>query len=175
MRFPLRSAAAAACLIAAAVNLNSLAQAREGAGSGQCHPRGEGAGPMGPEVMFEHGGPGPGWGPHPASLGGPAVPPWMRHLHLSEAQQDAVFNVLHEQEPTLRERFKAVRASREALHAAALTAGTDAARLRQLAETAGKADAELAVLTAQTDQKLLQILTPEQQQALQDCLPKAAG
>ena len=177
MRFTLRSAAAAAVLVAAAMNLSSLALARDGAAGGECHhhPDAEGGPPMGPEAMPGHGGPGMGWGHHLASFGGTAVPPWMHHLHLSESQQDAVFNIMHEREPALRERFKAVQHSREALHKAALTAGADPVQLRSLADAAGKADADLAVLMAQTDQKLLQVLTPEQQKNLQDCMPKAGS
>ncbi len=175
MRITLRSAAAAAVLVAAATNLSSLALARDGAAGGECHhyPGPEGGPPMGPEAMMGHGG--MGWGHHMASFGASSVPPWMHHLRLSDTQQDAVFNIMHDQEPSLRERFKAVRQSREALHQAALTSGTDPARLRTLADAAGKADAELAVLMAQTDQKLLQLLTPEQQKNLQDCLPRAGS
>lgn len=110
-----------------------------------------------------------------AVLGGAPLPPWLYHLHLSETQQDSVFKVMHEQEPGLRERFKAVRSSREALHRSALMAGTDPAQLRTLADASGKADAELAMLMAQTNQQLLLILTPEQKKSLQDCLPKAGN
>ena len=178
MRITLRSAAAAAVLVAAAMNLSSLALAREGVPAGECRHHGspEGGPPMGgPEAMMGHEGPGAGWGHHMASLGGTAVPPWLHHLHLSESQQDSVFGIMHDQEPALRERFKAVHHSREALHKAALVPGADPAQLRVLADAAGKADAELAVLMAQTDQKLLQVLTPEQQKSLQDCMPKAGA
>jgi len=177
MRITLRSAAAAAVLVAAAVNLSTLAMAHDGAEGGECHhhPGAEGQLPMGPEAMMGQGGPGMGWGHHMASFGGTPMPPWMHHLRLSESQQDSVFNLLHDQEPALRERFKAVHQSREALHRAALTAGADPAQLRALADSAGKADAELAVLMAQTDQKLLQLLTPEQRKSLQDCMPKVGS
>ncbi|MDE3009850.1 MAG: Spy/CpxP family protein refolding chaperone [Pseudomonadota bacterium] len=177
MRITLRSAAAAAVLAAAAINLSSTAAAHDGPPTGECHFRGAGGygGLPGPEGMPEHDGHGMGWGHHMAMLGGAPLPPWLHPLHLSEAQQDSVFKLMHEQEPGLREHFKAVHASREALHRSALTAGTDPAQLRTLADASGKADAELAMLMAQTDQQLLQILTPEQKKSLQDCLPKAGS
>jgi Spy/CpxP family protein refolding chaperone len=96
----------------------------------------------------------------------------MHGLHLSETQQDAVFGILHAREPALRDQFKAVRSSRDALRKAALTSGTEAEQLRLLGDAAGKADADLAVLMAQTDQRLLQLLTADQQRALQDCLAR---
>ena len=171
MSFALRSAAAAACLFAAAMNLDIQANAREtSAGSGECHhfpPGDRGMPPGGHDGMA--GGP---WGPRPAAFGSTPLPPWMHQLQLSESQQDRVFTILHEQEPGLRDRFKAVHHSREALHRASLSPGADAAQLRSLADAAGKADADLAVLMAQTDQQLLLVLTPEQTALLQDCLNK---
>ena len=81
-----------------------------------------------------------------------------------------MFRIMHEQEPGLRDRFKSVHASRRALQAASLTPGADPSLLQSLASAAGKADADLAVFMAQTDQQLLKVLSADQQKALQDCL-----
>lgn len=173
MRTLLRTAAAALVLAAGALNLSTPALARDDGGECHQHPGAEGMPPPGgPEGMAGHGGPGMGWGHHMAAMDGARMPPWMHHLKLSEAQQDSVFKIMHDQEPALREQFKTIHHSREALHSAALTPGADPAQLRSLADAAGKADAGLAVMMAQTDQKLLQLLTPEQQKNLHDCMPR---
>jgi Spy/CpxP family protein refolding chaperone len=174
-----RSSVVAIYCLLAGLTLAPLSQARDGNPEGECHPplpgddhgpQGAAHGPTGAAPDFRPGPPGADR-VHPGPGFGSPPPPWLRPVHLSEPQQDRVFAITHEAEPLLREQFKAVRASREALHRASLRPGSDATQLRSLADAVGRADAEFAVLTAQTDQKLLLVLTEDQQKLLQDCAP----
>jgi Spy/CpxP family protein refolding chaperone len=171
MPIHLRSAAAAAALLAAAVNLGSLAHA------GSDPDRLPGCPPDASEYAPHRMHPLTGM-PGPSGMGGAGhphggfgqVPPWRHVLQLTDAQQDQVFGVLHDREPALRDAFKGVRAARMALRRAALQAGTTATQLPALSAGAGQADATLALLMAQTDQQLLTLLTPAQQERLQRCV-----
>src|SRR5688572_6531299 len=73
---------------------------------------------------------------------------WLRGLNLTEAQRDQVFKIFHEQAPVLREHAKAARA-------------------RALADAQAKAMAEASFLRADAMSRVVQILTPEQREKLQ--------
>ena len=119
-----------------------------------------------------HGGPdqdGPGNGPQMQGgmppFGGPGMggrPPFMRGVELSEAQQDKVFAILHEEKPYLREQGKAAAKAHEALREIAGADKYDDAKAASLARAAGTAMANIALQRARTEQKLLAVLTPEQ-------------
>ena len=47
---------------------------------------------------------------------GGALPPFVKALHLSEAQQDKVFAIMHAQAPQAREQAKTVRKAHQAVH-----------------------------------------------------------
>src|SRR5438874_2128205 len=86
----------------------------------------------------------------------------LRALNLSEAQQDQVFKIFHEQAPAMREQMKQVRRSRTELRQLAAAERFDEGRARQIADTQAKAIATLAVMRAQTTHRVREILTPEQ-------------
>ena len=86
----------------------------------------------------------------------------LRALGLSEAQQDQVFKIFHEQAPAMREQMKQVRRSRTELRQVAAAERFDEGRARQIADTQAKAIATLAVMRAQTTHRVREILTPEQ-------------
>jgi Spy/CpxP family protein refolding chaperone len=87
-----------------------------------------------------------------------------RHLQLSAEQREQVSKVFKEQQGAFKQRFEADRAAQAALRKAAADPGAD---LRPLADAAGKAHAEVAVLRAETLRKVLPILTPEQRTRLE--------
>jgi Spy/CpxP family protein refolding chaperone len=87
-----------------------------------------------------------------------------RHLDLTAAQREQVSKVFQEQASAFKERVQADRAAHQALRKAATDPNAD---IRQLADTAGKAHAEVAVLRAETLRKVLPILTPEQRTKLE--------
>ena len=86
----------------------------------------------------------------------------MRYLRLSEAQQDQIFNIFHERAPALRELHKALRRARGALAEAAKASDFDRGRARELADSLGKAHADLALMRAETLSRVRAVLTPEQ-------------
>lgn len=102
--------------------------------------------------------------------GGPqdGVPPFLRGIDLSEAQQDQVFAILHAQIPLLREQHKRVAKARSALYQLAASANYDDAKAAALAQSAAQAMASISLQQVRSEQKLLALLTPEQRrQALQ--------
>ncbi len=130
-----------------------------GRGPGMCHepnmchesnPRRE---PMGPP--FGHGGPGGG------------LPPFMRGIDLTEAQQDKVFALLHAQAPLMREQHKSIAKAHAALHALAASGAFDDAKAGALAQSVGQAMAALTLQQAKSEQQLLALLTPAQRQQVE--------
>lgn len=91
--------------------------------------------------------------------GGPDGARMFRHLNLTTEQRDQVSKIFQEQAPAFKERMQADRAAHEALRKAATDPKAD---IRQLADAAGKAHADVAVLRAETVRKVIPLLTPEQ-------------
>ena len=95
--------------------------------------------------------------------------PFLRGIELNEAQQDKIFELMHRQAPLLRDQAKAARRSEEELHRLASAEPFSAEKSRTLAQTYGKAQAEMALLRAETEAKVRAILSPAQRQQLQEC------
>ena len=114
-----------------------------------------------------HGGPGGGMhhGMEMFAEGGP-LPPMLRHLQLSEAQQDKVFAILHAQAPQARELGKAIHKAHRALHELMTGASFDDAKAKAVTDALGKAVADEALLHARTHRQIFDVLTPEQRQKL---------
>jgi Spy/CpxP family protein refolding chaperone len=92
----------------------------------------------------------------------------LRGLDLTEAQRDQIFKIYHEQAPALREQMKTLREARRDLAQAAGGERYDAERVRAAAEAQGKAVTQLALMRAQTIQKVSAVLTPEQRAKLKE-------
>lgn len=115
---------------------------------------------------LDHGrqGPGPQFGR--ADEANPEIglppPPWMRGLHLSEAQEDKIFTITYEQLPALREQMKTLRRVHSELRDLPFADKFDASRAKALTDQLAHATAalELAHTTAQS--KIWAVLTPEQ-------------
>jgi Spy/CpxP family protein refolding chaperone len=90
----------------------------------------------------------------------------LRGLDLSEEQRDQLFALRHAQAPKMRELGKTLRESNRELRTLAMSEAYDEARARQLAETASKAGADIALLRAQLGNETFRILTPEQRAKL---------
>jgi len=97
---------------------------------------------------------------------GDSLPPMLRHLQLSEAQQDKVFTILHAQAPQAREFGKAIDKAHRALHELVTGASFDDAKAKSLTDALGKAVADQALLHARTHRQIFDVLTPEQRQML---------
>jgi Spy/CpxP family protein refolding chaperone len=106
-------------------------------------------------------------------MGGEMVPPHLRRLNLTEAQQDKVFEIMHAQAPVMRGKAKALRKVEGDLRA--LTAAPDysEAKARALADSAAKAMSEMTLARAKADRQVFEVLTPEQRKQLAE--KKVAG
>ena len=107
----------------------------------------------------------------PGPEGGMPVPPMLRGIALTEAQQDKVFAILHAQAPALRSAAKAARNAHDALGALATSAQYDATKAKALADTEGRANAELAMLRAEGDHQIFMALTREQREQIGPARP----
>jgi len=112
-------------------------------------------------------GPGPGMGHHgPGRGAGEGVPPFLRGIELTEAQQDKVFAATYAQEPLLHEQEKIAFKAHAQLRALAASAQYDDAQASALANTAAQATARISLEHARLEQQLLALLTPEQRAQL---------
>lgn len=120
----------------------------------------------------QHGpGPGPGAGPGPGPgprMEGPGagLPPFLREVELSEAQQDKVFAATYAQAPLLREQQKIAFKAHEQLRELAASNHYDDAKAVGLANGAAQAMATISLQRARLEQQLLAVLTPEQRQQI---------
>jgi Spy/CpxP family protein refolding chaperone len=90
----------------------------------------------------------------------------MRRLDLSEQQRDKIFEIRYAQEPTVRDKLKALRKVREALRESATAENYDAQRVHNLADQQARILADLAVMRTETFHRIYGVLTPEQKQKL---------
>ena len=111
-------------------------------------------------------GAGPGMGHHGPGHAGDGVPPFLRGIELTEAQQDKVFAATYAQEPLLHEQKKIAFKAHAQLRALAASAQYDDAQASALANTAAQATARISLEQARLEQQLLALLTPEQRAQL---------
>ena len=107
-----------------------------------------------------------------AFAGHQATPPFLRGITLSEAQQDQIFELMHKQAPSMREKAKASHLAMNELHQLSLSDNYDEARAKKLARSAADAHGEMALLRAQSEQKIIALLSPEQRK---EVAAKVAG
>ena len=146
--------------IALAVPLSAMAYQGHGGKMGGCDgkPGAQGAG------MMQHG--------HGQGMG------MMRGLHrldLSEAQQDQVFELMHNQAPVMRKQMKALKKVETELQTLKKSPDYSEAKAKELivSMTQQRADMEMARL--QVERKVLDVLTPEQRQQLNTPMPGKPG
>ena len=103
---------------------------------------------------------------HPGDMRG-GMRGMFRQLNLTEAQQDQIFKIRHEQAPVFREQAKKARAAGQELRKLSLAERFDEAQVRRAADAQAKAMSDLAVLRAQTMNRVRNVLTPEQRSQLE--------
>ncbi|MGB6242708.1 MAG: periplasmic heavy metal sensor [Castellaniella sp.] len=91
---------------------------------------------------------------------------WLRGLDLSQAQQDQIFKIRHDQEQAVYDQKKAVKAAASTLRDLSQTDTFDQAKAKQAADALGQAQGQLALLRAQSMAQVRAVLTPEQRQKL---------
>lgn len=99
--------------------------------------------------------------PPPFAAPFPFLPPG---LHLSEAQQDKLFELLHGQEVLVRQQQKAVFRAKQAIDRLATADHYSPEAMRPLAEKLATAIADTVLLRTATEVKIRALLTPEQRQ-----------
>ncbi|MED5613146.1 Spy/CpxP family protein refolding chaperone [Janthinobacterium sp. P210005] len=112
-------------------------------------------------------GPPPGLLHGPGGPGAPGLPPFLRGIDLSEAQQDKIFAATYAQAPLLREQEKIAFKAHAQLRALAASSAYDEAKASALASTAAQAMAQISLQQARLEQQLLAVLTPEQRKQAQ--------
>lgn len=119
-------------------------------------------------AMPMHGpGPGaPGMEPVPGMPGPMPMPPALRGITLSEAQQDAVFDLMHGQMRAMREHMKTVTRIEADLRNLPFSPDYDDAKARALLETLATAQAQMRLIQLRTDREIYVLLTPEQRRQL---------
>lgn len=113
--------------------------------------------PAGAPPAEEHRGP-----PSGSPLPGMPMLPELRGVKLTEAQQDKVFQIMHEQARAFYDAMKVAQRAEAELHALSLAPNFDTARAKTLADAVGKAQGEIAYLHASTTARIFALLTPEQ-------------
>jgi Spy/CpxP family protein refolding chaperone len=99
----------------------------------------------------------------------------MRELNLTEQQRDQIFKIHHDSVPPMREQMKQVQKARDDLRQVAMADKFDEAKARQAADTQAKAMANMAVMRAQTMNRVRQVLTPEQRQKMDQMRNRHGG
>ncbi len=155
------AAAAAALAIPMAMAANPAGPREGGGGPGDCGAM-EGHGRHG-----RHGG--------EMGMHGRMGPHYLRGLNLTETQRDKVFEIMHAQEPAMRDKAKALHKSQEDLRALGASPDYSDARARVLADASAKSMADMALLRVKTDRQIYELLTPEQRKQMAEMKPPADG
>ena len=92
--------------------------------------------------------------------------PLLHGVELSEAQEDAVFELVHAKIPTQRTLERKAAKALDELHHLSTSERFDTRQARALADTYAQAQAQLNFNQAELDSKLRALLTPEQRQQL---------
>lgn len=140
--------------VATAVPLTALAFQGHGDKGGACDREGG----MRPVGMKHEGGP----------------MPLLRGLHrldLSEAQDDKIFDIMHNQAPQMRKQMKALQKSEKDLQALKQAPDYSDAKAKGLIEQISRQRADMELARLQAERKVLEVLTPEQRKELASMVP----
>lgn len=91
-------------------------------------------------------------------------PHWLRGLNLTEQQRDQVFELMHKEAPARYSAAKQARAQHDALQKLAAAERFNEGEAKKLADTIGKAHADMTLQRLKTERQILALLTPEQRQ-----------
>lgn len=96
------------------------------------------------------------------------TPPFLRGIELTAEQKTHINNVINEQVPAVREHSRLMREKHDALQALVIAEKYDHNQAQQLVDELTKGMATLTLLRADTDAKLMTLLTPAQRQQVRD-------
>lgn len=86
----------------------------------------------------------------------------LRKLELTEEQRDKVFELMHEQQPAMRDKMKEMREARKATHDVVMNDEYDSKQVSLLADKQGKLTAEMIKMRTKNFNQIYSMLTPEQ-------------
>ncbi len=158
---PLKRWLATSCL-ALALPLSALA----GPGPGHPGPDAEGKGPAG--ACTSPKGHGARHGSMAMMGGEMPLMHQLRRLDLNEAQQDKVFDIMHKRMPEMRLQMRELQKNEQTLRDLRLAPTFDEAQARALIERISRQRADMEMGRLQSERQILELLTPEQRQALAD-------
>lgn len=104
-------------------------------------------------------------------MGGNSLPPHLRGLNLTDAQQDKVFEIMHVQAPLMRDKAKALHTAESDLRTLAAAPDFSEAKAAALADRAAKALSEMSLARAKADRQVYELLTLEQRKQLAESKP----
>lgn len=92
----------------------------------------------------------------------------LQRLDLSEAQEDKIFELMHQRAPNMRQQMKALKKNERELQALRQSAQFDEAQAKALIDNIARQRADIELSRLQGERQVLDVLTPEQRQKLQD-------
>jgi len=95
-------------------------------------------------------------------------PPFLRGVRLTDAQRDQMREIWQGQRDQFCQRIQTVREAHKALRDLARAPQFDTARAKEIADGSAQAMAELAVMRAETEHKVLALLTPDQRRIVDE-------
>lgn len=95
-------------------------------------------------------------------------PYYLKNLNLSDEQRGKIKSLMHDQEPAMRDKMQELRKSQVELRRLSMSADYDEAKVKVLSESGAKAMAELAQLRAHAENRVYQLLTPEQRKQIEE-------
>jgi protein CpxP len=96
----------------------------------------------------------------------PPLPPFLHAVKLTDAQEDEIFNLMHQQGPTVFEKSRVAHKAGEELRHMAESGKFDPSRARALADTLSSATTDLILLRTETESRVFALLTPAQRQQI---------
>jgi len=99
--------------------------------------------------------------------GHPPLPPFLHGVKLTEEQQDKLFGIMHGAMLSLYTKGKESHKAHEELQRLAMSADFDETKAKKLADSAARAQSELELIRARTDQQIFRILTAEQRKMIE--------
>jgi Spy/CpxP family protein refolding chaperone len=95
-------------------------------------------------------------------------PPFLRGVQLTDEQRAQIRQIWQAQRDQMCQRIQTVREARKALHDLARAPQFDPVRAKEIADGSAGAMAELAVMRAETEHRILALLTPDQRRIVDE-------
>jgi hypothetical protein len=96
------------------------------------------------------------------ALGAPPPPNWLRGIELDSAQQDRVFDILHEVASAQRKAHRSAERTHDQLKHIGMATDYTEAEARRMSDEHSRAIAELTMLRVRTERRIMEVLNAEQ-------------